>query len=209
MTRQTRYLTQKTVRFCRLLPALAALTLSAGVLHAQENFDDAPDDTVAAAPAIETAALRVIEAANLATLRTLRANSPVRAVSLGVSRTELTADTAALGALRAWVRGGGVVFLHTDAAQLFGYSTVPVREGTARVAGQLFGRARASLAFGAHPLLWGSVRPAGAANNTNTNDETGPAVVGATAVRVVYYQAQPGDQFVTEHPSGVPLLTVT
>src|SRR5947209_5584178 len=52
---------------------------------------------------------------------------------------------------------GGAVFLHTDAAQIFGYRTVPARRTTNRLAGQTFGRARAALPFGAHPLLWGAV----------------------------------------------------
>jgi hypothetical protein len=125
------------------------------------------------------------------------------AVSVGLPLEAL--DEEARAELRGWVNDGGVVFLHTDAAQLFGYRTVPARPGTSRVAGQLFGRARAALPSGAHPLLWGSTSPEGVRDSA-------PAVAAGGVgpnVRVVFYQMRPGDHLVTQHPRGVPLLRVT
>src|SRR5688500_7007557 len=61
------------------------------------------------------------------------------AVSLNVTKATMQARPEAWQGLSEWVRSGGVVFLHNDAAQLFGYRTVPARRATARVAGQLYG----------------------------------------------------------------------
>src|SRR5947209_7210746 len=63
---------------------------------------------------------------NLAALAKL--GGDVDAISLEASRAALVADAAAWKGLKTWVRSGGVVFLHTDAAQLFGYRTVRARQ---------------------------------------------------------------------------------
>jgi len=129
-------------------------------------------------------------------LASLGSRPDVGAISLEVTGAELVQNSAAQQALMAWVGSGGVVFLHTDAAQLFGYRTQPARTTTPRVAGQLYGRARAALPFGAHPLLWGALNPP-----TTDSDSLG--------VDTVYYQMEAGDHLVVEHPAGVPLLRVT
>lgn len=153
-----------------------------------------------------TPAFVPIDKTNLASLADFTADIQVRAISLGVSTDELKTSPAAQTALLNWVREGGVVFLHTDAAELFGYETVEARQSTARLAGQLFGRARAAVPFGAHPLLWGVA--------ARVDEEGQPAqgdtgvLAGASAVRTIYYQAQPGDCFVVGHPRGVPLLQI-
>ena len=120
------------------------------------------------------------------------------AVSLDADLEQMAPESS--DALQNWVRDGGVVFLHTDAAQMFGYQTVPARIGTPQLAGQLYGRARAALPAPAHPLLWGAPD-----NNQRTNDGS----PGSLGVEVVYYQMQPGDALVTGNDSGVPLLEVT
>ena len=120
------------------------------------------------------------------------------AVSLGASLDQMAPETSA--ALQTWVRDGGVVFLHTDAAQMFGYQTVPARIGTPQLAGQLYGRARAAIPAPTHPLLWGA--PANA-------QRAGDGTPGTLGVEVVYYRMQPGDVLVTRHDAGVPLLQVT
>jgi len=153
------------------------------------------------APAMAGANIYAVEANTLATLPNVLAANRADAVSLGVSLSELQAAGAASAALMQWVREGGVVFLRTDAARLFGYRTVRARESTPRQAGQLFGRAKAALPFGGHPLLWGA---AAAAANAN-----GGAGQSTLRVRRVFYRMQPGDHLVIEHPAGVPLLRVS
>ena len=120
------------------------------------------------------------------------------AVSLNADLEQMAPDSS--DALQNWVRDGGVVFLHTDAAQMFGYQTVPARIGTPQVAGQLYGRARAALPAPAYPLLWGAPD-----NNQRANDGS----PGSLGVEVVYYRMQPGDVLVTSNDVGVPLLEVT
>lgn len=149
-----------------------------------------------------------IDAARIGTLQTLPTHADVDAVSLGVSLARLRANPAAQQALMQWVHDGGVVFLHTDAAQAFGYSTVPARATTRRTAGQLFGRARAALPFGSHPLLWGAVRRGGG-NGGGANAAQRGQNAGALGVHVVYYEMREGDALVRAHPAGVPLLRVT
>ena len=122
------------------------------------------------------------------------------AVSLSASKAALQAKPESWQGLSDWVRGGGVVFLHNDAAQLFGYRTVPARRATARVAGQLYGRARSALSFASHPLLWG------APLSTTSKAKNAASLLG---VRSVYYQLAAGDHLVVEHPAGVPLLRVS
>ena len=120
------------------------------------------------------------------------------AVSLSATLDQMSPESSE--ALDGWVRDGGVVFLHTDAAQMFGFQTVPARIGTPRLAGQLYGRARAALPAPTHPLLWG-------APDDNARAQDGSP--GSLGVEVVYYRMQPGDALVTRHDAGVPLLEVT
>ncbi len=122
------------------------------------------------------------------------------AVSIDVDQNALGEQN--ISALRAWVRSGGVVFLHTDVARLFGYTTVQAREGTPRQGGQLLGRALAALPYTSHPLLWNDGRtPGNAASDTSRAPSAG--------VRLVFYRLRPGDHLVVQSPSAVPLLRVT
>jgi hypothetical protein len=134
---------------------------------------------------------------NLASLADLPQSPGTHAVSLEITQAQLEAQPQALGVLRQWTREGGIIFLHTDAARSFGYETVPARERTNQVAGQLFGRAKAALPFGAHPLLWGEP-------SKSLDGQTS----GAMGVQLVFYQMAPGDHLVISHPAGVPLLQV-
>jgi hypothetical protein len=127
-------------------------------------------------------------------------------MSIGVTRAQLQGNKTAEAALLGWVRAGGVVFLHTDAARSFGFTTVAARESTAQQAGQLFGRTRAAVPFGAHPLLWGTAVRIGE-DGQPTRDRDA-ALAGASAVRTVFYQSLRGDHFVVGHPRGVPLLQI-
>lgn len=147
-----------------------------------------------------------IDAAHLGQLATLATRGDVNAISLSAALARLRADPAAQGALAQWVRDGGVVFLHTDAAQFFGYHTVRARTTTNAVAGQLFGRARAALPFGAHPLLWGALGNDRAGGNGGDNAGQGGESLG---VHTVFYEMREGDHLVLDHPAGVPLLRVT
>lgn len=168
---------------------------------AQQTPLRAPRGNQGRAPAAEaTPALVSILSANLVSLPAIAADEAVHAMSIELSRAELQANARSLSALQSWVRNGGIVWLHTDAAQLFGYATVAARESTPQLAGQLFGRAQSALPFGGHPLLWGAVARAVTAN--------GEAVTAASAVRTVFYQSRSGDHFVTGHPRGVALLRI-
>ncbi len=186
-----------------VLGATAAIWNAVPDLKAQDL--PAPPATGAAG---QGANIFQVTAENLASLPGVLAQGRADAVSLGVTLDELDANPQASGAILRWVASGGVVFLHSDAAQLFGYSTRPARAATARQAGQLYGRARAALSFGAHPLLWGSVADARQAGGAATmpSGQSGRSTLG---VRLVFYRLQAGDHLVTEHPSGVPLLRVT
>ena len=162
-----------------------------------DNVDDngAP---VLAAPS----GLVQLDTAGLPRLAATVGRAGTRAVSVGVTRADLEGDPAALTALRQWVFAGGTVFLHTDAADLFGYSTVPAREGSNREAGQLYGRARAALGLGAHLLL------------TADGEDIKPLAAGSDPTRlpgvnVVFYELQDGDSLVASHPCATPLLQVT
>ncbi len=128
------------------------------------------------------------------------------AVSLDLTSGEIEAQEGGKEALLAWVKNGGVALLHNEVAEWFGYSTVPAREATTQLAGQLYGRAVAALPPGAHPLLWDNP-----GNTTNANAPGGGtrAPTEAPGVRLVYYQMNEGDHLVTEHPAAVPLLRVT
>ena len=107
------------------------------------------------------------------------------ALTVQVTRDTLQ-KSAAWPRLRDWVQRGGVVFLHNDAAQLFGYGTVPARLSRPEMAGQLFGRARAAWPWGAQPLLNGP-RP----------------------VETVFYQMPPGDHLVNALNGATALLRVS
>ena len=186
-------------KFSRALVALPIILLISRVgpmAHAQDSPTVAPKRVGSSAPRILE-----IDAAHLGQLATLIAPGDVNAISLNASLAGLRAVPAAQSALAQWVRAGGVVFLHTDAAQFFGYHTVQARATTNAVAGQLFGRARAALPFGAHPLLWGG--PGGDGANGNAGQG------GSLGVHTVFYEMREGDHLVLDHPAGVPLLRVT
>ena len=136
-----------------------------------------------------------INADNLANLPALL--NRAGAVSLGVYAADLDRNPAARDALLDYVGQGGTVFLHTDAARLFGYRTVAARETTAQQVGQLYGRARAAVPFGTVPLLWNS-----AANGAR-------GAVRAPGINSVFYTLRAGDDLVVDHPAGTPLLQVS
>jgi len=121
------------------------------------------------------------------------------AVSLRASLAGLTETPAASAALREWVGRGNVVFLHTDAAQAFGMQTVPARAGSAGAGGQFFGRARAALPFGSHPMLMG----AGESGARRSDDP-----MRLPAVRTVFYTLREGDALVGASDVATPLLQV-
>jgi len=125
----------------------------------------------------------------------------VDAVSLDLTSEDIEAQEGGKAALLAWVKNGGVVLLHNEVAQWFGYSTEPAREATAQLAGQLYGRAVVALPPGAHPLLWDNLE-----NSANIGTR---APTEAPGVRLVFYQMNEGDHLVTQHPAAVPLLRVT
>jgi hypothetical protein len=135
----------------------------------------------------------------------LRRGGGPGAVSLRAGEEAFTENAAARDALLAWVRGGGVVFLHTGAARAFGFVTVEARAGSNQVAGQLFGRARAALPFGSHPLLMES-GPALGGGGAPRRPNSDPTLL--PGVNVVFYEMQPGDHLVESHPAGTPLLQV-
>lgn len=173
-------------RVALLASALSGVSANAPI-WAQQN------PTAAPAPAPR---LIAVESEDVGTLpQTL---SSAAAISLGASSADLEAVPASRAALLNWVAGGGVVFLHTDAARAFGYQTVVAREGNPRVAGQLYGRARAALPWAAHPLLHTDARAA------RPND-----VFDLPGVETVFYTLRAGDHLVVNHPAGTPLLEVS
>ncbi|RZA29559.1 MAG: hypothetical protein EOP02_04160, partial [Proteobacteria bacterium] len=123
------------------------------------------------------------------------------AVSLRASEEAFEGNQRAKLALLNYVYQGGTVFLHTGAARAFGFDTVEARPGNNELAGQFFGRAKAALPFGAHPLLWDDGKPLRRSPNYD------PTLL--PGVNVVYYELQPGDHLVVNHPAGTPLLQVT
>ena len=147
-----------------------------------------------AAPARPTNVVN-INADNLAQLPTLLGGAG--AISLGVYADDLDKNPAARDALLNYVGQGGTVFLHTDAARLFGYRTVAARETTNQQVGQLYGRARAAVPFGTVPLLW----------NDGANAVRGP--IRAPGINTVFYTLRAGDDLVVNHPAGTPLLQVS
>jgi hypothetical protein len=126
---------------------------------------------------------------NLDNLQQTLTQPATAALDIAVTRAELQARPAAWQSTESWVRSGGVAFMHTDAAQLFGYRTVAARIGTPQLAGQLYGKAEAVFPSEAHALL-----------NSEWNNEK--------MVRAVYYHMAPGDHLVVNHPAGVALLRV-
>ena len=144
--------------------------------------------------AAKAASVLLVDADNVAGLPDLVERAG--AISLGVYAADLDNNPAARDALIDYVRSGGTVFLHTDAARVFGYRTVAAREGTARLAGQLYGRARAAVPFGTVPLLFNNSVPTRGA-------------VRAPGVNTVFYTLRAGDDLVVDHPNGTPLLQVT
>jgi hypothetical protein len=208
---------------CMVLGAVAQDAAFPGGAFPGAAFPDVPPTMrPPVAPAAASGGVRIlsIDGADLSALRNL-SGSNVQAVSLNVPLQIVLSDPQAMQSLMLWVREGGTVLLHTNAAQLFGYRTVAPRESTNAVAGQRFGRARAALPFGANPLLW-SMRGApnaaasggsGAGSAASFPGQTGAvrAVAPLTdvpAVRLVYYQMAPDDQLAYAHPAGVPLLRV-
>ena len=147
-----------------------------------------------AATAVRPTNVVNVNADNLANLPALLGRAG--AVSLGVYAADLDRNPAARDALINYVGQGGTVFLHTDAARLFGYRTVAARETTAQQVGQLYGRARAAVPFGTVPLLW---------NNEATSAR---GAVRAPGINSVFYILRAGDDLVVDHPAGTPLLQV-
>ena len=192
------------------LAHIAILCSLAGAAHAQDGADDGgfvPDGPPAGAAAggvDATSRVYVAEENSLSQLPGVlrRANGP-GAVSLRAGEEAFNANPAARDALLAWVRSGGVVFLHTGAARAFGFVTVEARPGSNQLAGQLFGRARSALPFGAHPLLMANQSLGGATPRRPNTDPTQ-----LPGVNVVFYEMQPGDHLVESHPAGTPLLEV-
>ncbi len=124
----------------------------------------------------------------------IESNSPL---NLDVRAADLTAARAT-EPLQNWVRAGGIVILHTDAAQAFGFQTVQARERTFDRAGQLWGRGENALPFGGSPLLLGG-------RSQSQRGQTD----GVPGVRTVFYQLQSGDALLTASGAAVvPLLRV-
>ena len=154
----------------------------------------APGNGEPTVPAARPTNVLNVEAANLAQVPSLLGR--VGAVSLGVYADDLDRNPAARDALLSYVASGGTIFLHTDAARLFGYRTVAARETTARQVGQLYGRARSAVPFGTVPLLW-------------SDEVTGVrGFARAPGIDRVFYTLRVGDDLVVSHPAGTPLLEV-
>jgi hypothetical protein len=182
--------------FFRFILFLFLLIVTCPSLRAQNESNGNNRNATLRTNTLPDTRVMTIEAATVGGLTDLVARNDIDAVSLGVSRAQLDRQAGARQALLQWVASGGTVFLHTDAAQHFGYRTSAARLPSARQAGQLFGRARAALPFGGHRLLWGNAsRPVPAPRSLS--------------VRTIYYQMEPGDHLVVEHPAGVGLLAVT
>ena len=117
-------------------------------------------------------------------------NLDVRAADLEAAR--------ATKPLQEWVRRGGIVVLHTDAANVFGFQTVHARERTFERAGQLWGKSENALPFGGSPLLLGG----------HSQSRLGQTD-GVPGVRTVFYQLDSGDALIQSvGTAGIPLLRV-
>ena len=166
--------------------------------HARAQVLAPPD--VATPDAPDVAAVRPtnvinVDATNLANLPALL--NRAGAISLGAYADDLDKNPAARDALLNYVARGGTIFLHTNAAQLFGYRTVAARETTNQLAGQLYGRASAAVPFGTVPLLL--------SNDVAANS----GAVRAPGINRVFYTLRAGDDLVVDHPAGTPLLQVS
>lgn len=191
--------TKRTLTRSRLACPIAGLALAwatLSLLAPGARAQNAAAQSTVAGAGVDILSIGEGQAASLSAANLDRAD----AVSLDVSQSALGEQSVA--DLRRWVRSGGVVFLHTDAARLFGYTTVEARAGTPRQGGQLLGRALAALPYTSHPLLWNDGRSGGnAASAANS-----PASAG---VKLVFYRLRAGDHLVVQHPAAVPLLRVT
>ena len=150
-----------------------------------------------AAPLVAVSPARAAQIAQLqAWGQTTQIDAP-SPLNLDVRAADLTAARAT-ETLQNWVRAGGIVILHTDAAQAFGFQTVQARERTFNRAGQLWGRGENALPFGGSPLLLG-------ARSQSQRGQTD----GVPGVRTVFYQLESGDALLRESGAAVvPLLRV-
>ncbi len=180
---------QWSARFCALVSAFAVL--SAPQVRAQ-NVPLSPLNGARNA----TAAIPEVGDANLNALSL----PAFGAVSLRASLAGLQDNPASAEALRRWVGRGNVVFLHTDAAQFFGMQTVAPRAATADAGGQGFGRARAALPFGSHPLLRGSSETSATGHGGDPTRLPG--------VQTVFYSLREGDALLAASDVATPLLQV-
>ena len=119
-----------------------------------------------------------------------RAANDADGVELNLSRAALSAAPDLVNHLRAWANAGGILVFHTDAAQLFGFTTKEARLAKREQGGQLFGYAETSMPLGALNLLDGATQKS------------------PWGVREVWYQLAAGDHLALRHPQGVPLLRV-
>lgn len=195
------------------LAAAALAIIAAAPVCAQEEMDDevfggaAPIGAAPVPLAAQGVQILEVNDENLESLLGLNNARRADAISVGASAAALRADAPAWQALATWVRDGGVVFLHSDAARLFGFQTVPARRADNRAPGQLFGRARAALPFAAHPLLLSGVASRGVGGDLPALGES--TRLPALGVQTVFYQLDAGDHLVIAHPAGTPLLRVT
>ena len=146
------------------------------------------------APVTSTRAAQVAQLQSWADARKIDTPSPL---NLDVRAADLEAARATKP-LQAWVRRGGIVVLHTDAAGVFGFQTVQARERTFDRAGQLWGKSENALPFGGSPLFLGG-RSQSRLGQTD----------GVPGVRTVFYQLDSGDALLqASGPAVVPLLRV-
>ncbi|RYX81230.1 hypothetical protein EON83_24920 [bacterium] len=150
-----------------------------------------------------TKAPQVPEVTN-ADLATLELTGP-GAISLRATMAGLRANPNADAAIKAWVARGNVVFLHTDAAQSFGFVTTPMRQMVHDEGGQEFIRTCAALPFGAHPLLRGEAM---AGQNLPSLDERNIDVTRLPGVQVVFGSLRNDDVLVDASDIATPLLEV-
>ena len=173
-----------------LAPALAPDARAQAIAPPDVANPDAPD-----VAAVRPTNVVNIDATNLASLPALI--NRAGAISLGVTAADLDNNPGARDALLDYVARGGTVFLHTDAARLFGYRTVAARQTTNQLAGQLYGRASAAVPFGTVPLL--------VSNDVSATR----GAVRAPGINRVFYTLRAGDDLVVDHPAGTPLLQVS
>ncbi|BCM90001.1 hypothetical protein IAD21_01852 [Abditibacteriota bacterium] len=141
-----------------------------------------------------------------ADLATLSLTGP-GAISLRASLAVLRANPNAEVAIKTWVARGNVVFLHSDAAQSFGFATVPLRPTVNGQGGQEFVRTRAALPLGAHPLLRGD--GPGSGGNQGGADEAplqNGDVTRLPGVSRVFGSLGEGDDLVVASDVATPLL---